>query len=85
MWWRYLFERRMPTDIVNGLARSETGYKACARGQRSVGSNGGTIFEGMVNVESMAGALLGQLYRTDSFRQTTRSFTLPRAETTSCM
>jgi hypothetical protein len=39
---------------------SEADYKACARGHRAVGTNGGSQFDGMVNVESMAGALLIQ-------------------------
>ena len=43
----------------------EADYKACARGHRAVGTNGGTQFAGMVNVESMAGALLIQHYRTE--------------------
>ena len=46
---------------------SEADYKACARGHRAVGTNGGSEFKGMVNVESMAGALLVQHYRTDLF------------------
>ena len=44
---------------------SEKDYKACARGHRAVGTNGGPHFEGMVNVESMAGALIIQHYRTE--------------------
>ena len=44
---------------------SEADYKACARGHRAVGTNGGSQFDGMVNVESMAGALLIQHYRTE--------------------
>ena len=43
---------------------SEADYKACARGHRAVGTNGGAEFKGMVNVESMAGALIIQHYRT---------------------
>lgn len=44
---------------------SEEDYKACARGHRAVGTNGGERFLGMVNVESMAGALIIQHYRTE--------------------
>ena len=44
---------------------SEKDYKACAQGHRAVGTNGGANFEGMVNVESMAGALIIQHYRTE--------------------
>ena len=44
---------------------SEADYKACARGHRAVGTNGGAAFTGMVNVEAMAGALLIQHYRTE--------------------
>ena len=44
---------------------SEADYKACAHGHRAVGTNGGPNFEGMVNVEVMAGALLVQHYRTE--------------------
>ncbi len=44
---------------------SESEYKACARGHRAVGTNGGPNFLGMVNVESMAGALIIQHYRTE--------------------
>ncbi len=44
---------------------TEAEYKACARGHRAVGTNGGSKFQGMVNVESMAGALLVQHYRTE--------------------
>ncbi len=44
---------------------SERDYKACARGHRAVGTSGGARFEGMVNVESMAGALIIQHYRTE--------------------
>ena len=44
---------------------SEADYRACARGHQAVGTNGGPRFEGMVNVESMAGALLVQHYRTE--------------------
>ncbi|WP_353068900.1 hypothetical protein RBB75_18120 [Tunturibacter empetritectus] len=43
---------------------SEKEYMACARGHRAIGTNGGDHFDGMVNVESMAGALLIQHYRT---------------------
>ena len=44
---------------------SEKDYKACARGHRAVGTSGGAHFEGMVNVESMAGALIIQHYKTE--------------------
>ena len=44
---------------------SERDYKACARGHRAVGTSGGSHFEGMVNVESMAGALIIQHYKTE--------------------
>ncbi len=44
---------------------SEKDYKACARGHRAMGTSGGAHFEGMVNVESMAGALIIQHYRTE--------------------
>ena len=44
---------------------SEQDYKACAPGHRAVGTNGGSRFVGMVNVESMAGALIIQHYRTE--------------------
>ena len=44
---------------------SEKEYKACARGHRAVGTSGGAKFEGMVNVESMAGALIIQHYKTE--------------------
>jgi len=44
---------------------SEKDYKASARGHRAVGTNGGSQFDGMVNVESMAGALIIQHYRTE--------------------
>ena len=44
---------------------SEDDYKACARGHRALGTNGGARFDGMVNVESMAGALIIQHYRTE--------------------
>ena len=44
---------------------SEAEYKTCAHGHRAVGTNGGAKFVGMVNVESMAGALLVQHYRTE--------------------
>ncbi len=44
---------------------SEKDYKACARGHRAVGTSGGSHFEGMVNVESMAGALIIQHYKTE--------------------
>ena len=44
---------------------TEADYKACARGHRAVGTNGGAHFTGMVNVESMAGALIIQHYRTE--------------------
>ena len=44
---------------------SERDYKACARGHRAVGTSGGRYFEGMVNVESMAGALIIQHYKTE--------------------
>ncbi len=44
---------------------SEKDYKAYARGHRAVGTSGGAHFEGVVNVESMAGALIIQHYRTE--------------------
>lgn len=44
---------------------SEKDYKACARGHRAVGTNGGPQFDGVVNVESIAGALIIQHYRTE--------------------
>ncbi len=44
---------------------SEEDYKACAHGHRAVGTNGGEHFKGMVNVESMAGALIIQHYETE--------------------
>ncbi len=44
---------------------SENDYKACARGHRAIGTTGGARFDGMVNVESMAGALIIQHYRTE--------------------
>ena len=44
---------------------SEKDYKACARGHRAVGTSGGAHFEGMVNLESMAGALIIQHYKTE--------------------
>lgn len=44
---------------------SERDYKACTRGHRAVGTSGGAHFEGMVNVESMAGALIIQHYKTE--------------------
>ncbi len=44
---------------------SEADYKACARGHRAIGTQRGKDFTGMVNVESIAGALLIQHYRTD--------------------
>ena len=44
---------------------SEEDYKACAHGHRAVGTRGGAHFEGMVNVESMAGALIIQHYKTE--------------------
>ena len=44
---------------------SDKDYKACAHGHRAVGTNGEAHFEGMVNVESMAGALIIQHYRTE--------------------
>ena len=44
---------------------SEEDYKACARGHRAVGTSGGSHFKGMVNVESMAGALIIQHYKTE--------------------
>lgn len=44
---------------------SEHDYKACAHGHRAVGTSGGAHFEGMVNVESMAGALIIQHYKTE--------------------
>ncbi len=47
------------------FALPEADYKACARGHRAVGTNGGKEFAGMVNVETMAGALLIQHYRTE--------------------
>ena len=47
------------------FALSEADYKACARGHRAVGTNGGKEFLGMINVETMAGALLIQHYRTE--------------------
>lgn len=43
---------------------SEEDYRACARGHRAVGTTGESHFGGVVNVESMAGALLIQHYRT---------------------
>lgn len=42
---------------------SEKDNKACARGHHAVGTSGGAQFEGMVNVESMAGALIIQHYK----------------------
>ena len=47
------------------FALPEADYKACARGHRAVGTNGGKEFIGMVNVETMAGARLIQHYRTE--------------------
>ena len=47
------------------FALPEADYKACARGHRAVGTNGGKEFLGMINVETMAGALLIQHYRTE--------------------
>lgn len=47
---------------------SEKDYKACARGHLAVGTNGGSHFTGMVNVESMAGALIIQHYRVELLR-----------------
>ena len=44
---------------------SEKDYKACAHGHRAVGTIGGSHCEGMVNVESMAGALIIQHYKTE--------------------
>ena len=44
---------------------SEKDYKACAHGHRAVGTSGGRYFEGMVNVESMAGALIIQHFKTE--------------------
>ena len=44
---------------------SEEDYRACAHGHRAVGTCGGAHFEGMVNVESMAGALIIQHYKTE--------------------
>lgn len=44
---------------------SENDYKACARGHRAMGTNGGARFNGMVNVEAMAGALIIQHNRTE--------------------
>ncbi len=44
---------------------SEKEYKACAHGHRAVGTRGGERFEGMVNVESIAGALIIQHYETE--------------------
>lgn len=44
---------------------SEKDYQACARGHRAIGTNGGARLEHMVNVESMAGALIIQHYRTE--------------------
>ncbi len=44
---------------------SEKDYRACAHGHRAVGTSGGSRFEGMVNVECMAGALIIQHYKTE--------------------
>ncbi len=43
---------------------SEQEYMRCARGHRAIGTVGGARCNGMVNVESMAGALIIQHYRT---------------------
>ena len=44
---------------------SKADYNACAKGHRAIGTNRGSQFAGMENVESMAGALLIQYYRTE--------------------
>lgn len=68
-----VFSHEAPIQLPHSAIRldewlfnlSEKDYMACARGHRAVGTNRGAHFEGMVNVESMAGALIIQHYRTE--------------------